>query len=366
MRSSRLPKNLQAVPWAIFILLIAALPGCESKEVGLADGVPIAVTARVDKPQSTVGDTVTYTVTITHNADTKISAPDISAPGPAERDGLKNPVPESNAFEGFEFIEKGESKPRRAKGGATQEFWYRLRADLVGDYTFPAFQISFTTPDAGGKTTPGQTATPKVDVEILSVLHLRGEPTDIHGIKPLARVGKDWYPYVIVILAILALAGLVNWARKKWSGKTRRADGQTETNVIPSPHELALKNLDRLLAQGLVQNRQFREYYFALSEIFRRYLGTRYAFPAIDWTTEEISAWLLGQRSLHADIQREAGCILVNTDRVKFAKGDTDPEACMEDMRLIKNFISVTKEKKAADKIPAPAPIPAHKASVPS
>ena len=198
------------------------------------------------------------------------------------------------------------------------------------------------------------------------MLHLRGEAKDIHGIKPLTRVGKDWYPYVIAILGILALAALANWARKKWSRKNWPADRQTETKVIPSPHELALKNLDQLLAQGLVQKNLFREYYFALSEIFRRYLGSRYAFPAIDWTTEEISAWLQGQRSLHADIQREARCILVKTDQIKFAKAETDPDACMDDMRLIKIFINMTKEKETAKSNSESAPIPARRAFVPS
>jgi len=312
---------------------------------------PISVKAKVDKPRSTVGDTVTYTVTITHSADTEISAPDISAQDATEGDkpALKRPgpgklSPKSDAFEGFEFIEKGRGNPSAVKGGTAQEFWYRLRADLVGQYTFPAFQISFTTPDASGQKTPGQIATPKVDAEILSVLHLRGDPKDIHGIKPLTKVNKDLYPYALIILAILSLLGLINWARKKWLGKSRPASGQPAREVALSPHELALKNLNLLLAKELFQKGQFREYYFELSEIYRRYLGSRYAFPAIDWTTEEISVWLHNSQSLKEGARQEAYSILSNTDRVKFAKGKTNAEACMGDMRSIKQFISLTME----------------------
>ncbi len=356
------------MPGVIFAILVSSLPGCESKDIGLTEAAPIVVTARVDKPRSTIGDTVTYTVTITHSADTNISAPNISAQVPPiiDKPDLKKTAPESGAFEGFDFVEKGTGNPRKVKGLTTQDFWYRLRADLVGQYTFPAFSISFTTPDASGTQTPGQTATPKVDVEILSVLHLRGDPTDIHGIKPLTRVGKDLYLYALVILGILALAGLVNWARKKWSGKNLTAGGQTETRIMLSPHELALKKLNQLLAKDLIQQGQFREYYFELSEIFRRYLGSRYAFPAIDWTTEEISAWLQSSRSLQENIQQEARCILINTDRVKFAKGKSDSDACMEDMHLLKQFINQTKEKEITESNPASAPISAHKAFIPS
>lgn len=320
---------------ALYVLLILSPFGCSSKKDALPESAPITVEAKVDKPRSTIGDTVTYTVTVTHRAGVEAAAPAI-------------PAPESAAFEGFEFIEKGSGKPHKVDGGIAREFWYRLRADIVGQYTFPAFPISFTATDSKGRKAPGQTAAPKVDAEILSVLHLRGEPTDIHGIKPLTKVGKDWYPYALLVLAFLALAGLANWARSKWRGKSRPASGKSGPAVILSPHELALKNLNRLLAKKLIEKQRYREYNFELSEIFRRYLGSRYSFPAIDWTTEEISAWL-HETGILRDGQRQAACaILSNADRIKFAKGETDAEAALDDMRSIKEFVNLTREKEIA------------------
>ncbi|MCH8287406.1 hypothetical protein IIB79_12940 [candidate division KSB1 bacterium] len=89
------PRKISPViPAALFVLLISSPFGCSSKKAAPPESAPITVEAEVDKPRSTVGDMVTYTVTITHSADTEVAAPVI-------------PAPESGAFEGFELIEKG-------------------------------------------------------------------------------------------------------------------------------------------------------------------------------------------------------------------------------------------------------------------
>ncbi|MGV7220281.1 MAG: hypothetical protein ACQ9MH_02000 [Nitrospinales bacterium] len=313
----------------------------------------ISVNAAVDKAQSTVGDTILYTVTITHSPETEILPLEVSSPdlGESDKQSSNDPdsekrPPEADAFEGFDFIEKGLSGPRRVDDGIEQEFWYRLRADIVGQYTFPAFPVRFTTNDASGQKTPGQAVTPKVDIEILSVLNLRGEPTDIQGIKPLTRVNKDWLPYIIVIISILIILGLINWARKKWSKKDEDLISTSKQEIILSPDELALKNLKQLLSKDLIQKGNFREFYFELSDIFRRYLGSRYSFPAIDWTTEEISSWLRSCHQLDAGSKQKAQSILTDTDQVKFAKGETNADTCMVNVHSIEDFIYQTKQIK--------------------
>ncbi len=308
----------------IFTAALAVSKAEPAKGAAASDSPPISVEARVDKPLATVGDVVTYTIAITRNADTDFSQP------------------EPEAFEGFELLAMGAHPSISVKDVMVQEFWFRLRADLVGKYTFPAYPIDFQTPDAKGRRTPGQTATPKVDVEILSVLHLRGKPTDIHDIKPLVKVKKDWYPYILMTLAVAALIFLAQWGRRKWEKRIKPEREKVIPDIILSPHELAIIELNQLIAQGLLRKDQFREYYFKLSEIFRRYLGSRYSFPALDWTTEEISVQLNKLLGLNNDLRREACSILGNTDWVKFAKGETDADSCMADMEAIKNFISRT------------------------
>ena len=333
----------------VFILLSAISFGAKSSVAQIAN--TISVDAKVDKARITVGDPVLYTVTITHSLETEIFPPDISSLDASEEDkpDVKNAdkrPPEADAFAGFDFIEKGSSGPRKVEGGIEQEFWYRLRADLVGQYSFPAFPVRFNTNDPSGKKTPGQTVTPKVEVEILSVLNLRGEPTDIQGIKPLTRVSRDWLPYIIVIISILIILGMINWARKKWPKKNVEASSNIKPEISLSPDELALNNLKLLLSKELIQKGHFREFYFELSDIFRRYLGSRYSFPAIDWTTEEISTWLQSCRQLEEGSRQKALAILNDTDQVKFAKGETNADTCMVNVHSIEDFINQTKQIK--------------------
>jgi hypothetical protein len=81
-----------------------------------------------------------------------------------------------------------------------------------------------------------------------------------------------------------------------------------------------MRELDALRAQGLLEAGQIQDYFFGLSEIFRRYLVGRYDFPALDWTTEEITSHLHNVKELDSLRKEQLLTILRNTDQVKFAK----------------------------------------------
>ena len=61
----------------------------------------------------------------------------------------------------------------------------------------------------------------------------------------------------------------------------------------PKPaHQRALMSLDALSEAQLPAQGRWREYYFRLSEILRKYLGERFDFDALECTTEELSECL--------------------------------------------------------------------------
>jgi hypothetical protein len=144
---------------------------------------------------------------------------------------------------------------------------------------------------------------------------------------------------------------MINWARKKWPKKNVGAASNSKPEISLSPDELALNNLKHLLSKELIQKGHFREFYFELSDIFRRYLGSRYSFPAIDWTTEEISSWLQSCHQLDEDLRQNALSIFNDTDQVKFAKGETNADTCMANVHSIENFINQTKPIKLTPSI---------------
>jgi len=272
---------------------------------------PISVEAEVTPVQATVGDLITYSIRVRHDPTIRPSPPKFMAP------------------EGLEMVDQGTRELPRRNTQIQQEFWFRLRADLVGTYDFPALAIPFLVSgdDDVGKTIPGRVSSPKIRLVIQSILHLQGEPTDIRDIKPLENIDRDWRPIVLGLLAAVLVIALGIFRYLK-----RRKQKVTESTLKPehlSPQETALRELEILRAKGLLEKGLIREYYFQLSEIFRRYLGAQFKFPALDWTTEEIKYFLTRSSSLNTENSEKICFILEGTDLVKYAKAKVAKEENM-------------------------------------
>jgi len=283
---------------------------------------PISVEVDVSPMQATVGDLITYSIRVRYDPYIKPSPPKFVPP------------------EGLEAVDKGTRELPRKNTQHQQEFWFRLRADLVGTYDFPSLPIPFLVSghDDEGKNFPGQVSSPKARLVIQSILHLQGEPTDIRDIKPLENIDRDWRPIVLGILAAVLVIALGIFLYLK-----RRKQKLTESTLKLerlSPQETALRELEILKAKGLFEKDMIREYYFQLSEIFRRYLGAKFKFPALDWTTEEIKSFLTRSSSLNQDVNEKICFILEHTDLVKFAKANVTREENM--MQEIISFIQET------------------------
>ncbi len=284
---------------------------------------PIAVEARVDPDKATLGDIITYTLLVRHDETITPSPPQLTPP------------------DGLEFVDQGAKKPYKKDNQRVHEFWFRLRADQVGTLTLPSVTVPFAVTNAKNETIPGSIASPEVQLEIQSILRLQGEPTDIRDIKPIETVGRDWFP---ILLAGLASALLIALAVYFW--RKRRKTMQPEPTPQMenlSAQELALRELNQLQAKGLLEKGHVREYYFQLSEIFRRYLGNKFKFPALDWTTEEITDFLKRSfqiESLYSQYKEQIVSILKRTDLVKFAKAPVARDENM--MEEIVIFIQTT------------------------
>ncbi|MCH8311393.1 MAG: hypothetical protein IID17_00235 [Nitrospinae bacterium] len=280
---------------------------------------PISVEVDISPILATVGDLITYSIRVRHDSTIKPSPPIFVPP------------------EGLEAVDQGTRVLPRKNTQLQQEFWFRLRADLVGTYDFPALTIPFLVSgtDNKGKIIPGQVSSPKAQLAIQSILHLQGEPTDIRDIKPLENIDRDWRPIVLALLTAVLVIALGIFLYLK-----RRRNELTESTLKPehlSPQETALRELEILQAKGLLGKGLIREYYFQLSEIFRRYLGAQFKFPALDWTTEEIKTFLTRSSSLNTGNSEKIYFILERTDLVKYAKSKVATEENMT--REIISFI---------------------------
>jgi len=290
---------------------------------GWADS-PITINAEIDKPIVTTGDIITYTITLTHELDVIPTTPDFDA------------ISELN------IIERITIKPRETeKGLVEQKYSAKLRADKVGTYTIAPVRVPFKIKEKNTeKYIPGEILSQKITIEVASVLRLQGEPTDIKDIKDIVEVDRNWVPWFFwglnIILLTIVLYLLWKYRKTKHPNPTKKAPALLT-------HEIAFRELDTLKSKGLLERGNAREHFFELSEILRRYLGKRYLFPALDWTTEEIAEYFKNQEKIELASRTEANRILKKSDLIKFAKAQALPGT--DEIEPVRTFIESTREK---------------------
>ena len=285
---------------------------------------PITINTEIDKPIVSTGDIITYTITLTHESDVIPTTPDF------------------DTISEFNIIERITIKPRETKKGLVeQKYLVKLRADKVGTYTIAPVRVPFKIKEKNTeKYIPGEVLTQKITIEVASVLRLQGEPTDIKDIRDIVEVDRNWVPWFFWGLNIILLT-IVLYLLWKYR-KTKHPNPSKEAPVL-STHEIAFRELDTLKSKGLLERGNAREHFFELSEILRRYLGKRYLFPALDWTTEEIAEYFKNQEKIKLASRTEANRILKKSDLIKFAKVQALPGT--DEIEPVRTFIESTREK---------------------
>jgi hypothetical protein len=289
---------------------------------------PISAETHVSQRQMTIGDIVTYSIIVRHDTGIHVLPPD----------------PTAYFEKGFEEVERGASEPKEVEGQQKETFWFKFRADAVGFYNLPKIPIEFTapSPDDASHPIPGTLQAPEAVIEVRSVLYQDGAPNDIKDIKPIIGAGFDWQRYLTWILlglaALAAVAGFFWWINQK--KKTPAPVSAPAPDL--KPHEIAFGELDQLLAKKLLESGQFQEHYFELSEIFRRYLGTLLSIPALDWTTEEIGAYVSSDSTIKSDTRQTILALLPATDQIKFAKAPVDLQTALNHVEAVRKFIRST------------------------
>jgi hypothetical protein len=289
---------------------------------------PITAETHVSQRQVTIGDIVTYSIVVRHDAGIHVLPPD----------------PSAHFEKGFDDVDQGTSESKEVEGQQEETFWFKFRADAVGFYNLPKIPIEFTAPSPGDAShlIPGTLQAPEAVIEIRSVLFQDGAPNDIKDIKPIIGAGFDWQKYLKwILLGLVVLVAIVGFL---WWFKQTKKTSAPVSSLVPDlkPHEIALAELDQLLARKLLENQQFQEHYFMLSEIFRRYLGSLLSIPALDWTTEEIGEYVSSHGQLKTSTRQTILALLPATDQVKFAKAPVELQTALNHVEAVRDFIRTT------------------------
>ena len=280
-----------------------------------APGPDRIVTRVPPMPRLTVGDRfdVTYVVTTAH---------------PSLVTG-----PLADSLGAFVIVKEDRKSVRR---GDLDETTYKLALACFqsGRQTLPGlrFTVSF---GERGDTLTGDT----VGVSIASVLP--DSMKDVHGLKP-AETFPNWWLWLIP--AILLLAAVLAWLGWKLWRRLKRLH-EAVPPPLP-PWEEALGALDRLPWRDWVAEGQFKRFYYALSEILKRYLERRFEFDAVEQTTTEL---LASMRAHKLPMRDEISRFFARCDLVKYAKTVPPADEAERALEQLRDFVVKTK--------PAPAPV---------
>lgn len=255
--------------------------------------LPITVTAEVSSRSISIGDRIQYTITVQADRGIEIEFPDI--------DGniAEFTIRDSGSSDGGLFHSE------------THSHWYTLETFETGEFTLPALSIRYR---SSGATAWNEIPTEPIEIEVKSVLDTDAGPASLKDIKePMAYRGHTYLYVIAAAVLIILVAALLYYLKRRQ---------RPVLSIVPSrpAHELALEALERLGSGQYLEQGDFRQYYYELSDIIRHYIENRFSLRAPEMTTEEFLHGLKDNGILltaHKDLLRE---FLGHCDMVKFAK----------------------------------------------
>lgn len=312
----------------IYILFVAgfllfAVPGQAQKS-------NISIESRVDKSRITIGDLITYTLTVRH-------APEIEV----------KEIPIAANLGMFEVRDYKIHEPRRIDGQLSQQYDYVISTFETGEFVIPFLEVRYS---AQGDTTVKALQTEEIKIFVESMKP--SETGDIRDIKPPVEIPRNYRQLIIVaaiVIGLIALALFIFLLIKRYrAGKSLLA---RRPKPPRPPDEVALESLDALIQKDLLRQGRVKQFYIEISEIIRRYIEGRFDIIALEMTTHQLLQQMR-QRELeaqHIDMMTE---LMELSDLVKFAKYHPDENENQQIVRLAYDFIHQTRIVPVATPMP--------------
>jgi hypothetical protein len=273
----------------------AGLPQPEETPAAPAQAGAVRIEAAADRKTVTVGDPITVTVRLLHPPDVRVTAFE----------------PERSLGD-LALLGRQASQTTLPDGRVQETRVLRVASYRLGPSRVPSFEATFV--DASG--TEAKVATAPVSFTVGSVL-AEGDtrPADIKN--PAVMPVPLLWPWIALAAAAAAAVAIWIWRRRRARGGPAEAAAPA---APPRPaHEIAYAELERLLASGLLEKGQVKEFYIELAEIVRRYFEARFGVDTFERTSAEILEALRLAR-LPAKGMALTAEFFGSCDLVKFAK----------------------------------------------
>ncbi len=321
-----------------FLLIVGALAltACQSadtdnaatdqKDVGLVktfERGPVTVELRIDKQEITIADRLNLTLSVTADEEYEIELP-----GFGEK------------LEQFGIVDYHTSQPKLT-GENRREISrsYELEPFLSGEYTIPPMTVDFW---KKGEQEPDrhELETEALTVQVVSILPEDMQDKALHDIRPPVALPASYRNWIwgggfggAALCVGLAI----------WFALRRRRNAAVAEQQAPPAHEVALSDLEALVAENLVEQGQIKSFYQKISDILRRYIEGRFGVHAPEQTTEEFLAGIKTGHDFPAAYQGLLKNFLTHCDLVKFAQHQPTAENIQQTFDSCRDFILETR-----------------------
>lgn len=245
--------------------------------------------------------------------------------------------PEGQTFMPLEAVEALDIDTTKKDSKFKLSRIYKLTQFDSGSYVIPRQKIII-----GEK--PFFTDSLRVDVGTVQVDTTKQKLYDIKPIIEVEKSSSNWWIWLLVILATLALIGFLLW----WFVWREKPLTEEEEIALLPPYDrakLALKKLDN--SQYLMRS-EVKEYYSELTMIIRKYLDEKVYERSLESTTDELMNRLQllkegNQFPFSKETLNNLETILKRADLVKFAKSAPDTALIEMDRATIEKEIESVK-----------------------
>lgn len=239
----------------------------------------------------------------------------------------------------FGIVDYDSPVPALAKGGRVLYVRsYELEPFLSGEYKIPPLKVTFWK-KAEAQPKKHDLESEELTVNVKSLLPEKAGALKIKDlVGPMEMPGGDrrWLYLAAGLIgaAVVAGGGVIFWRRRK--------NGPAAILARIPAHELAYRELERLLADKLIEQGQMKLFYIRISDILRHYIENRFALHAPERTTEEFLAELQRSTALASDHKVLLKEFLLHCDLVKFAELLPTNDQIQKTFDLCKQFIVET------------------------
>jgi hypothetical protein len=240
----------------------------------------------------------------------------------------------------FEVL-RSDSLGWRSEGESRIVRWrFILTSFDSGSHVIPPIRFALVDSVAGDRL---DVSTSPIPLRMTTVaVDPQGDLKDIKGPLSVPRTLADWTPELLLLTALVVGEAIYLWRRL--SRKRREGEQMPLSRVLP-PHEIALMALREIEDSRFWQQGRVKEYYSAVTEVVRRFLGARFSIPALEVTSDELLQELAAIPEAER-VVRILRSFLTTADLVKFAKYQPTPEEHVRELtwayEIVRTLIPVS------------------------